>query len=290
MVAGTDRISAQHLPQRSPSGPSGSCLWNGSEVPPTIANGGPTFTARSPEALAHVLRAPGELGSGRAYVTGSLDIDDLDAVIEVVDTWEPPALDRRTTRPGSRSPPCAPPARSGRPAHRRPLKPRGRFHSIPRDSRAVRHHYDVPPEFFRLFLGPTMTYSCAIFSRGATHLEAAQEAKLELVCQKLGLKRGQHVLDVGCGWGTFAIHAAQRHGVRVSGITLSPPQVETARRRAEEAGVADRTDFRVADYRELAGESFDAVASIGMVEHVGAEQMDEYPGGCAACCGRARSC
>ena len=84
------------------------------------------------------------------------------------------------------------------------------------------------------------------------------------------------MLDVGCGWGTFAIHAAQRHGVHVTGITLSPPQVETARRRAEEAGVADRTDFRVADYRELAGESFDAVASIGMVEHVGAEQMDEY--------------
>ena len=84
------------------------------------------------------------------------------------------------------------------------------------------------------------------------------------------------MLDVGCGWGSFAIHAAQRHGVHVTGITLSPPQVERARRRAEEAGVADRTDFRVADYRELAGESFDAVASIGMVEHVGAEQMDEY--------------
>ena len=121
-----------------------------------------------------------------------------------------------------------------------------------------------------------MTYSCAIFSRGATDLEEAQEAKLELVCQKLGLKRGQRVLDVGCGWGSFAIHAAQRHGVHVTGITLSPPQAETARRRAEEAGVADRTDFRVVDYRELAGESFDAVASIGMVEHVGAEQMDEY--------------
>jgi cyclopropane-fatty-acyl-phospholipid synthase len=121
-----------------------------------------------------------------------------------------------------------------------------------------------------------MTYSCAIFSRGARTLEEAQEAKLELVCQKLGLKRGQHVLDVGCGWGSFAIHAAQRHGVHVSGITLSPPQAETARRRAEEAGVGDRTDFRVADYRELAGESFDALASIGMVEHVGAEKMDEY--------------
>ena len=121
-----------------------------------------------------------------------------------------------------------------------------------------------------------MTYSCAIFSRGAETLEEAQETKLELVCQKLALTRGQRVLDVGCGWGSFAIHAAQRHGVHVTGITLSPPQVETARRRAEEAGVADRTDFRVVDYRQLAGESFDAVSSIGMVEHVGAEQMDEY--------------
>ena len=263
---------ADALPER----PFRVVLWDGSEVPPTSDNGGPTFTARSPKALAHVLRAPGELGLGRAYVSGALDVDDLDAVIRVVDTWQPPALDRRTKAKlaltalratGPVRPPGVPSSE---------LKPKGRFHSIQRDSRAVRHHYDVPPEFFRLFLGPTMTYSCAIFSRGASDLEAAQEAKHELVCQKLGLRRGQHVLDVGCGWGSFAIHAAQRHGVHVSGITLSPPQVETARRRAEEAGVADRTDFRVADYRELAGESFDAVASIGMVEHVGGEQMDEY--------------
>ena len=209
-------------------------------------------------------------------MTGALDVDDLDAVIKVIDSWEPPPLDRRTKARLALAAlratgPVRPP---GPPASE--LKPQGRFHSIQRDSRAVRHHYDVPPEFFRLFLGPTMTYSCAIFSRGATNLEEAQEAKLELVCQKLALKRGDRVLDVGCGWGSFAIHAAQRHGVHVTGITLSPPQAETARRRAAEAGVADRTDFRVVDYRELAGESFEAVASIGMVEHVGAEQMDEY--------------
>ena len=156
------------------------------------------------------------------------------------------------------------------------LTPRGRFHSRERDARAVRHHYDVPTEFFRLFLGPSMTYSCAIFSRGARTLEEAQEAKHELICQKLGLERGQRVLDVGSGWGAFAIHAAKRHGVQVTGITVSPPQVERARWFAEEAGVADRVDFRLADYRDLAGESYDAVASIGMVEHVGAEQMDEY--------------
>ena len=225
-----------------------------------------------------MLRAPGELGLGRAYVTGAIDVDDLDAVVKVVDTWQPPA-DR---------PPHQGPARARRAARhrrrcarpgRRPseLPPKGRFHSIARDSRAVRHHYDVPPEFFRLFLGPTMTYSCAIFSRGAEHARggAGDQARAR-VPEARRSTRGQHVLDVGCGWGSFAIHAAQRHGVHVTGITLSPPQVETARRRAEEAGVADRTDFRVVDYRELAGESFDAVASIGMVEHVGAEQMDEY--------------
>jgi cyclopropane-fatty-acyl-phospholipid synthase len=263
---------ADALPER----PFRVVLWDGTDLPATADNGGPTFVARSPQALAHVLRAPGQLGLGRAYVTGALEVDDLDAVVKLVDGWEPPAISRATKArlalaalraTGPVRPPSAPPSE---------LAPKGRFHSIARDSRAVRHHYDLPPEFYRLFLGPSMTYSCAIFSRGATTLEEAQEAKLELICRKLELKRGQRVLDVGCGWGSFAIHAAQRHGVHVTGITLSPPQAETARRRAEEAGVADRTDFRVADYRELAGESFDAVASIGMVEHVGGEQMDEY--------------
>jgi cyclopropane-fatty-acyl-phospholipid synthase len=274
-VAGTAAFRsalADALPER----PFRVVLWDGSEVPPTVSDGGLTFTARSPQALAHALRAPGQLGLGRAYVTGALEVDDLDEVVRLVDTWDPPAVDRRAKvklalaafRATGRVRPPSPPQTE--------LAPRGRFHSIRRDARAVRHHYDVPPEFFRLFLGPSMTYSCAVFSRGATTLEEAQDAKHELVCRKLELKRGQHVLDVGCGWGTFAIHAAQRHGVHVTGITLSPPQADTARRRAEEAGVADRTDFRVVDYRELAGESFDAVASIGMVEHVGAEQMDEY--------------
>jgi cyclopropane-fatty-acyl-phospholipid synthase len=251
-------------------------LWDGTALSPTRDGGGPTFTARSPQALAHVLRAPGQLGLGRAYVTGALDVDDLDAVVRLLDTWQPPAIDRRAKarlvagalRATGLVRPPSPPAAE--------YAPKGRFHSRERDGRAVRHHYDVPPEFFRLFLGPSMAYSCAIFSRGATTLEEAQEAKHELICQKLALQRGQRVLDVGSGWGAFAIHAARRHGVHVTGITVSPPQVDVARRLAAEAGVADGVDFRVADYRELAGESFDAVASIGMVEHVGAEQMDEY--------------
>jgi cyclopropane-fatty-acyl-phospholipid synthase len=256
-------------------------FWDGTDVPATEASG-PTFAFRSPRALAHVLRAPGELGLGRAYVAGLLEVDDLSAALRVVDTFEPPPLSLSTkvrlgvavARASGLVVPPKPPAGE--------LRLRGERHTIARDRRAVRHHYDVGNEFFRLFLDPTMTYSCAYFSGGAQTLEEAQEAKLELVCKKLGLKEGERVLDVGCGWGSFAIHAASRHGVSVLGVTLSAPQVLLARERAREAGVDDRVQFRVADYRELEGEPFDAIASIGMVEHVGAERIDLYASTLAA--------
>jgi cyclopropane-fatty-acyl-phospholipid synthase len=250
-------------------------FWDGTELPSTNG-GGPRFSVRSPQAFAHALRAPGQLGLGRAYVSGEIDVDDVDAVLELLDSWQPPSLDRakqarlalaaaRAT--GLRLPPRPPKSE---------LRPRGKRHSRERDARAVRHHYDLPPEFFELFLGPSMTYSCAVFSRGASTLEEAQETKLEMVCTKLDLKPGQRVLDIGCGWGSFAMHAASRHGVKVVGITLSPPQAERGQRRAAELGLADKVDIRVADYRELADEPFDAVASIGMVEHVGSNQIDVY--------------
>ena len=262
---------AAALPER----PFAVALWDGTRVEGT-AGGGPTLTVRSPRALAHLMRAPGQLGLGRAYVDGSLEVDDLDAVIGLLDEWSPPRLDARTRlrllAAAARAMGITRPPR--RPAVE--LVPRGRRHSRERDARSVRHHYDVSNDFFALFLDPSMTYSCAIFSRGARTLEAAQEAKLELVCEKLALERGQRVLDVGCGWGSFAIHAARRHGVEVVGITLSAPQAERARRRADEAGVADLVEIRVADYRDLGDEPFDAVASIGMVEHVGASRIDEY--------------
>jgi cyclopropane-fatty-acyl-phospholipid synthase len=168
---------------------------------------------------------------------------------------------------GPRLPPAVPTAE---------LRPRGKRHTIVRDARAVRHHYDLPSEFFRLVLGEGMTYSCALWSRGARTLEEAQEAKLDLVCHKLDLEPGQRVLDIGCGWGSFAIHAAGRYDVRVTGITLSEPQAEFARRRVAEQGLSDRVEIRVADYREIRDEPFDAVASIGMVEHVGSSQIDVY--------------
>ena len=224
-----------------------------------------------------MLRAPGELGIGRAYVTGLVDVDDLDAALRVVDTFEAAAAAARAEAaagPGARARlrPHAPAARARRPS----CACAASGTRLARDRRAVRHHYDAGNEFFALFLDASMTYSCACFSRGARTLEEAQEAKLELVCSKLGLREGERVLDVGCGWGSFALHAAAHHGVRVVGVTLSGPQAELARERAREQGSPDRVEIRVADYRELAGERFDAIASIGMVEHVGEERIDLY--------------
>jgi cyclopropane-fatty-acyl-phospholipid synthase len=250
-------------------------FWDGTRLAASDGDG-PTFYVRSPRAAAHVLRAPGQLGLGRAYVSGEIEVDDMDAVIEVLDSWQPPALDRadmaRLLLGAVRAAGLARPPR--RPAAELVLS--GRRHSKERDARAVRHHYDVSNEFFALFLDESMTYSCAFFAEGAETLEAAQEEKLETVCRKLALKEGDRVLDVGCGWGSFPLRAATRHGASVVGITLSPPQAEKARQRAEAAGVADRVEIRIMDYRDLAGERFDAIASIGMVEHVGEEQIDVY--------------
>ena len=262
---------AEALPER----PFRVTLWDGTELPSTGTNG-PVFSVRSPVALGHMLRAPGQLGLGRAYVAGAVDVDDVDKVLALLDRYEPPPIDAR-----SKARLAAAAVRAGalKRLPRTPaveLRPQGRRHSVARDKRAVTHHYDVSNDFFELFLGPSMTYSCAVWSRGATTLEEAQETKLELVCTKLALTAGERVLDVGCGWGAFAIHAAQRHGVHVTGITLSEPQAERARRRVREAGVADQVEIRVMDYRELRGERFDAIASIGMVEHVGDVNIDAY--------------
>jgi len=258
-----------------PSRPFHVRFWDGGAVQATQEDA-PSFFLRRPTALAHFLRAPGSLGLGRAYVDGSLAVDDLDAAFVVVDDWEPPAL-RSIDRARLGVAIAAAAAPGGVP--RRPsleLVLGGRLHSIERDASAVRYHYDVGNDFFALFLDPSMTYSCAIFSRGARTLEEAQAAKLELVASKLGLEPGLRVLDVGCGWGSFAIHAAQHHGVTVTGVTLSPAQAELARERVKQAGLDGQVEIRVADYRQLPGSSFDAIASIGMTEHVGASQIDLY--------------
>ena len=251
-------------------------FWDGHVVPATRP-GGPRFSIRSPAAVRHVLFAPGQLGLGRAYVAGEIDVDDLDRVMPLLGTWHPPApaprdrlrLAAAAMRAAGPHPPPRPPAAEMRPA--------GMRHSLRRDRRVVRHHYDVSNAFFALFLDASMTYSCAIFSRGATTLEEAQRTKLDLVCSKLALQPGERLLDVGCGWGALALHAAREYGVDVLGITLSERQAELARERVREAGLADRIEIRIADYRELAApDGFDAVSSVGMVEHVGEEQLDVY--------------
>ncbi len=267
-------LIAEALPDR----PFSIQLWDGTEVPATAPDG-PVFTARSPLALGHMLRSPGQLGLGRAYVSGALEVDDIDKVLAMLDTYGPAPIDAKAK---ARLMAAAVRAGALKEVPRTPsveLRPAGKRHSLGRDKRAVTHHYDVSNDFFALFLDESMTYSCAIWSRGATTLEEAQDTKRELVCTKLALQEGERLLDVGCGWGAFAVHAAKRHGVHVTGITLSEPQAARARQRAEEEGVADRVDIRVMDYRDIpAGETFDAIASIGMVEHVGAGNIDAYAG------------
>jgi cyclopropane-fatty-acyl-phospholipid synthase len=250
-------------------------LWDGSTIEATRE--GPAVRLRSPDAIGHVLRAPGELGIGRAYVCGDLEIDDLDATLGLLGRWRAPLSAGQKARllvaalraTGPHRPPH-PPAAELQPARRR--------HSKQRDAAAVRHHYDVSNEFFRLFLDESMTYSCALFATGAETLEEAQAAKLDLICRKLELRPGQRLLDIGCGWGSLAIHAARHYGVDVLGITLSPAQVELGRERVAEAGLAARVELRVTDYRDLGADSYDAIASIGMAEHVGESQIDAYAG------------
>jgi cyclopropane-fatty-acyl-phospholipid synthase len=240
-----------------------------------------TLEVRSPDAIRRIMWAPGELGLARAYVMGDLDSDcDLFDVVRSLRDLVPQrsSFDVSTLREAATAaralgvvsaPPAPPPEEA---------TPRGPLHSKRRDAQAVGHHYDISNDFYRLVLGPSMTYSCARFADPGTSLEDAQAAKHELTCRKLGLddRPGMRLLDVGCGWGSMAIHAASTHGTRVVGVTISRAQAELARKRAAEAGVSDLVEIRLQDYRDVADGPFDAVSSIGMFEHVGAKRMAEY--------------
>lgn len=254
-------------------------FWDGSAVGP--ADGAGVVRVNSPDAIRRILWAPSQLGIARAYVAGDLDLDGdiFDMVVALRDAAPTdlkfgPDLVRAVAsvarRLGLFGWPPAPPIEEAR--------PRGWRHSLGRDARAIGHHYDVSNEFYRLVLGPSMTYSCARFTTDDADLATAQEAKHELICRKLGLHRnpGQRLLDVGCGWGSLALHAAGHHGARVVGITISNEQAELARRRVSEAGLAGQVEIRLQDFRELTDETFDAIASVGMSEHVGAAKLSPY--------------
>jgi cyclopropane-fatty-acyl-phospholipid synthase len=230
---------------------------------------------RSPDALRRIVTAPGELGFARAYVAEEIDIDGdvfaaLPALLELPSARELARLWLGAARVvGARGlRPLAPPPEE--------VRLRGRRHTRPRDAAAISYHYDVSNAFYRLVLGPSLTYSCAVFERSDASLEEAQTAKHELVCRKLGLEDGMRVLDVGCGWGSFLLHVGDRHGVRGVGVTISERQAELARERVAEAGLGDRIEIRLADYRDVRDGPFDAISSIGMFEHVGLARLGVY--------------
>ena len=254
-------------------------FWDGTATGPPADSAVAVGRFRDARALRRVLYRPNDLGFGRAYVAGGLEVEgDLFGALRSIarvapaDWRIPPRVLARTlagaARLGLLGLPVAPPPEEAR--------LRGRLHSRGRDSAAIAHHYDVSNEFYRLVLGPTMTYSCARFVTPETTLDEAQEAKYELIGRKLGLAEGQRLLDVGSGWGGMVIHAARHFGVQARGATISRPQWELANQRIAEAGLTARAEVELTDYRLLPETPFDAISSIGMFEHVGHEHADEY--------------
>ena len=230
----------------------------------------------TPRALARLATAPGTLGLARAYVTGEIEVDG--DVYEVLNAMADVTLNGLTRAEQLRL------ARRLLPIwlrHRQPppeveYRPPGRLHSKARDSKAISHHYDVSNRFYEWVLGPSMAYTCALFPRPDATLEEAQAAKHELVAQKLALKPGMRLLDVGCGWGGMVMHAAAEHGVKALGVTLSRNQAEWAQAEIVRRGLGDLAEVRHLDYRDAPDERFDAISSIGLTEHIGKDQLPNY--------------
>ncbi|MET8622383.1 cyclopropane-fatty-acyl-phospholipid synthase family protein [Kitasatospora sp. NPDC004669] len=265
--------------------------WDGSVAGPP---GAPTVVLRNRRALRRLVWQPNELGLARAYVSGDLELapgtdlyESLSAVARFAERPEIRTMNlgprevlgakgrkvlAAVLRAGAIGPEPTPPPEEVRRAP-------GRLHSRSRDREAISHHYDVGNDFYGLVLGSSMVYSCAYWTPEAKSLEAAQEAKLDLICRKLGLRPGMRLLDVGCGWGSLLLHAAKHYGVTAVGVSISKEQVALARARVEGAGLADRVEVRLQDYREIPDGPFDAISSVGMAEHVGSEQYRAYAEG-----------
>jgi len=232
-------------------------LWNGKRYPlgerPTV-----TLRVPSPASLRYFVKA--DLAKlAEAYIEGHLEVDG--PIAEAMRVAEGLA-----THWG--------PARKGRlPSFFRSA------HSKKRDAEAIRYHYDVSNDFYALWLDPRMVYSCAYYRNGGEDIATAQEQKLDHICRKLRLKPGDRFLDIGCGWGALVMHAAERYGAKALGITLSQNQHALANERIRAAGLQERCEVRIQDYRDVPGESqFDKIASIGMFEHVGLKNLPVYFG------------
>ena len=252
--------------------------WDGSEAGPADT---PVLVIRHRRALRRLMWQPNELGLARAYVAGEIDVEGdlysaLDRLAALI--WRAPDLRGMPVRAVAGSllrlgvvgtQPKPPPEE---------IAMSGTRHSRRRDRQAISHHYDVGNDFYRIVLGPSMVYSCAYWTStdAGYGLADAQRAKLDLICRKLELRPGMRLLDVGCGWGSMAMHAAREYGVQVLGITLSTEQADYARKQVAEAGLTDQVEIRIQDYRDLDDGPFDAISSIGMAEHVGTGPYREY--------------
>lgn len=230
---------------------------------------------QSRSALQYLATAPSDLGVARAFITGAIDVEgDLATVVRAIalsNLAELPlsdklALARAVGLGNLRRPPV--PAEESR--------VRGLRHSKRRDAQAISHHYDVSNTFYRMLLGPSMAYTCAVFPTPQSTLDEAQTFKFDLVCRKLDLRPGMRLLDVGCGWGGMVLHAARNYGVEVVGVTLSRPQAEYGAKQLAEAGLTDRAEIRHGDYRDIAENGFDRVSSIGLTEHIGLRNYPSY--------------
>ncbi|MFZ2177141.1 MAG: class I SAM-dependent methyltransferase [Rhodococcus sp. (in: high G+C Gram-positive bacteria)] len=259
--------------------------YDGSAAGPKDASLG--LHLKTPRGTTYLATAPGELGLVRAYLSGDLELKGvhpgdpyelLHSMAENLKFYRPPAKTLiqivRSIGPGALRP-IAPPSIEIVPRWRRLAT--GLLHSKHRDADAIHHHYDVSDQFYRYVLGPSMAYTCAVYPSLDSSLEEAQENKYRLVFDKLGLKPGDRLLDIGCGWGVFVRYAARR-GVNVVGATLAREQAEWAQKAIAEEGLSDRAEVRFTDYRDIQEKDFDAISSMGMTEHIGVQQYPTYFG------------
>ena len=256
--------------------------YDGSSYGPEDATVG--LDLKNERGLAYMVTAPGDLGMARAYVAGDLDVtgvhpgDPYDAMLVLLRSMRfrrpspTEALNLLRSIGLSQMLPPPPPRQEHLPRWRRMVE--GFRHSPERDGKVIQHHYDVSNRFYEMVLGPSMTYTCALYPTGNETLEEAQFAKYDLVARKLDVQSGQRLLDVGCGWGGMVRHAAKEYGVRALGVTLSREQAEWAQQKIKEEGLDHLAEVRHLDYRDVKETAFDAVSSIGLTEHIG---VDRYP-------------